>query len=68
MIDIFFMQLNMLKKKNVFLNQCLSYVHVFYFQPDLRTNSDCVAEWQGNIMKTKLGNVTCKSLKSSPIK
>ncbi|CAG2246579.1 YARS [Mytilus edulis] len=37
-------------------------------QPDLRTNSDCVAEWQGNIMKTKLGNVTCKSLKSSPIK
>ncbi|XP_063402651.1 tyrosine--tRNA ligase, cytoplasmic-like [Mytilus trossulus] len=37
-------------------------------QPDLRTNSECIAEWQGNIMKTKLGNVTCKSLKSSPIK
>ena len=37
-------------------------------QPDLRTNGDCIAEWQGNIMKTKLGNVKCKSLKSSPIK
>lgn len=37
-------------------------------QPDLRTNGDCIAEWQGNIMKTKLGNIKCRSLKSSPIK
>lgn len=37
-------------------------------QPDLRTNGDYIAEWQGCSMKTKLGNVTCKSLKSSPIK
>ncbi|XP_060079508.1 tyrosine--tRNA ligase, cytoplasmic-like [Ylistrum balloti] len=37
-------------------------------QPDLRTNGDCEAEWQGSTMKTKLGNITCKTLKSSPIK
>lgn len=37
-------------------------------QPDLRTNGECIAEWQGCLMKTKLGNVTVKSLKSSPIK
>ncbi|OWF45926.1 tyrosine--tRNA ligase, cytoplasmic-like [Mizuhopecten yessoensis] len=37
-------------------------------QPDLRSNGDCEAEWQGSLMKTKLGNVTCKSLKSSPIR
>lgn len=37
-------------------------------QPDLRTSGDRVAEWQGSAMKTKLGDVTCKSLKGSPIK
>lgn len=37
-------------------------------QPDLRTNGDCIAEWQGSNMKTKLGDVKCQSLKSSPIK
>ncbi|KAJ8315562.1 hypothetical protein KUTeg_007712 [Tegillarca granosa] len=37
-------------------------------KPDLRTNGDCIAEWQGSNMKTKLGDVKCQSLKSSPIK
>ena len=37
-------------------------------QPDFRTSADCVGEWQGSPMKTKLGLVTCSSLKSAPIK
>lgn len=37
-------------------------------QVDMRTNSKCEAEWQGNIMMTKLGNITCASLKSAPIR
>ncbi|KAK7487743.1 hypothetical protein BaRGS_00021010 [Batillaria attramentaria] len=37
-------------------------------QPDFRTSADCVAEWQGSPMMTKLGNITCASLKGAPIK
>lgn len=37
-------------------------------QVDLRTNSECVAEWQGNNMMSKLGLVTCATLKSAPIR
>jgi len=37
-------------------------------QVDMRTNSDCIAEWQGNNMTTKLGLVKCESLKSAPIR
>ncbi|CAH1800083.1 unnamed protein product [Owenia fusiformis] len=35
---------------------------------DLKTNGDLLAVWQDNVMKTKLGNITCKSLKNAPIK
>ncbi|WAR07381.1 SYYC-like protein, partial [Mya arenaria] len=34
---------------------------------DMQTNSKCVAEWQGSNMVTKLGTVTCDSLKSVEI-
>jgi len=34
----------------------------------MRTNSECVAEWQGNNMMTKLGLIKCQTLKSAPIK
>ncbi|XP_022290160.2 tyrosine--tRNA ligase, cytoplasmic-like [Crassostrea virginica] len=37
-------------------------------QVDLRVNGDSIAEWQGSVMKTKLGNVTASSLKCVPIK
>ncbi|KAK7108880.1 tyrosine--tRNA ligase, cytoplasmic-like [Littorina saxatilis] len=37
-------------------------------QPDLRTSAECVAEWQGSSLMTKLGAVTCTSLKGAPIK
>ncbi|XP_071112509.1 tyrosine--tRNA ligase, cytoplasmic-like [Haliotis cracherodii] len=37
-------------------------------QPDFLTSGSSVAEWQGSPLMTKLGTVTCKSLKSSPIK
>ncbi|XP_061167350.1 tyrosine--tRNA ligase, cytoplasmic-like [Saccostrea echinata] len=37
-------------------------------QVDLRVDGDSKAEWQGHIMKTKLGNVTANSLKCVPIK
>lgn len=37
-------------------------------QPDFKINSACTAEWQGSQMKSKLGAVTCKSLKGAPIK
>ncbi|XP_062612732.1 tyrosine--tRNA ligase, cytoplasmic-like, partial [Saccostrea cucullata] len=37
-------------------------------QVDLRVDGDSKAEWQGHIMKTKLGNVTAHSLKCVPIK
>lgn len=35
---------------------------------DLKTSSQCEAQWQGNSLLTKLGKITCKSLKSAPIK
>lgn len=37
-------------------------------QVDMRTNGDCIAEWQGNNMMSKLGLVKCDTLKSAPIK
>ncbi|KAK5645754.1 hypothetical protein RI129_004218 [Pyrocoelia pectoralis] len=38
-------------------------------QVDLKTNSDCVAQWQGNNLTTKNGGVfKSKSLKGAPIK
>ncbi|KAL3883708.1 hypothetical protein ACJMK2_029945 [Sinanodonta woodiana] len=37
-------------------------------QPDFRTNDKCIAEWQGNQMKTKSGIVKCESLSGVPIK
>lgn len=37
-------------------------------QVDFRISSELVAEWQGNPMKTKLGEVKSKSLKGAPIK
>lgn len=42
--------------------------YFFCLQVDFRTNGEFIAEWQGNLMKTKLGHVTCKTLKCSPIK
>ncbi|XP_052243473.1 tyrosine--tRNA ligase, cytoplasmic-like [Dreissena polymorpha] len=36
-------------------------------QVDLKTSDKLVAEWQGNTMMTKLGHVTCDSLKHAPI-
>lgn len=35
---------------------------------DLKTSSQCEAQWQGNPLLTKLGKITTKSLKSAPIK
>lgn len=37
-------------------------------QADLRTSSECGAQWQGNALITKDGVVTCKSLKGAPVK
>lgn len=37
-------------------------------QPDLRTSSNCVAEWQGNPLLTSSGTITCSSMKGAPIK
>lgn len=41
---------------------------MLFFQADLRVNGELNAEWQGNLMKTKLGNITAKTLKGAPIK
>lgn len=35
---------------------------------DLKTSSNCEAQWQGNSLLTKLGKITCKSLSGAPIK
>lgn len=35
---------------------------------DLKTSSQCEAQWQGSPLLTKLGKITSKSLKSAPIK
>ncbi|XP_075233254.1 tyrosyl-tRNA synthetase [Lycorma delicatula] len=37
-------------------------------QVDLKTSSSCEAQWQGVNLQTKLGRITCKSLKNAPIK
>ncbi|PVD29154.1 hypothetical protein C0Q70_11751 [Pomacea canaliculata] len=37
-------------------------------QAEFRTSEKRVAEWQGNVLMTKLGAVTCSSLSSVPIK
>ncbi|XP_014676639.1 PREDICTED: tyrosine--tRNA ligase, cytoplasmic-like [Priapulus caudatus] len=37
-------------------------------QVDMKISQDCAAEWQGNAFVTKLGAVTCKSLKGAPVK
>ncbi|GBN87896.1 Tyrosine--tRNA ligase, cytoplasmic [Araneus ventricosus] len=37
-------------------------------QPDLKTSSSCVAEWQGNPLIAPSGVITCNSMKGAPIK
>lgn len=38
-------------------------------QVDLKTNSECIAQWQGNNLLTKNGGVVqSKSMKGAPIK
>ncbi|XP_064628436.1 tyrosine--tRNA ligase, cytoplasmic-like [Lineus longissimus] len=37
-------------------------------QSDLKINAECEAQWKDNQMMTKLGKITCKSLKGAPIK
>ncbi|GFT66019.1 tyrosine--tRNA ligase, cytoplasmic, partial [Nephila pilipes] len=37
-------------------------------QPDLKTSSNCVAEWQGNPLIAPSGIVKCNSMKGAPIK
>ncbi|XP_055946380.1 tyrosine--tRNA ligase, cytoplasmic-like [Argiope bruennichi] len=37
-------------------------------QPDLKTSSSCVAEWQGNPLLAPSGVITCNSMKGAPIK
>uniref|UniRef100_A0A2I9LPW5 Tyrosine--tRNA ligase n=1 Tax=Centruroides hentzi TaxID=88313 RepID=A0A2I9LPW5_9SCOR len=37
-------------------------------QVDLKTSINHVAEWQGNPLMTKLGVITCNSMKGAPIK
>lgn len=38
-------------------------------QVDLKTNAECVAQWQGNNLVTKSGGLICsKSMKGAPIK
>ena len=35
---------------------------------DLKTSSDCLAQWQGNNLVTAKGTVTCKKIAGAPIK
>lgn len=37
-------------------------------QPDFKTSSNCVAQWQGNPLFTTSGTITCCSMKGAPIK
>uniref|UniRef100_A0A1W7R9C1 Tyrosine--tRNA ligase n=1 Tax=Hadrurus spadix TaxID=141984 RepID=A0A1W7R9C1_9SCOR len=37
-------------------------------QADLRTSTKLIAEWQGTPLMTKLGLITCKTMKGAPIK
>lgn len=37
-------------------------------QADLKISENCIAEWQGNPIMTKLGVITCKTMKGAPIK
>ncbi|GIY71776.1 tyrosine--tRNA ligase, cytoplasmic [Caerostris darwini] len=37
-------------------------------QPELKTSSNCVAEWQGNPLIAPSGNITCSTMKGAPIK
>ncbi|XP_066991802.1 tyrosine--tRNA ligase, cytoplasmic isoform X2 [Anabrus simplex] len=37
-------------------------------QVDLKTNADCEAQWQGNLLLTSCGKVICKSLANCPIR
>ncbi|KAF4526353.1 hypothetical protein B566_EDAN014090 [Ephemera danica] len=37
-------------------------------QADLKTSANLQAEWQGNKLLTRLGQITCKTLKNAPIK
>ena len=43
-------------------------VSVVAFQVDLCVNDSLIAEWNGHTMKTKLGNITCKTLKGAAIR
>ncbi|KAG8185280.1 hypothetical protein JTE90_023893 [Oedothorax gibbosus] len=37
-------------------------------QPDLKTSTNCVAEWQGSPLIAPSGTITCSSMKNAPIK
>ncbi|XP_021933923.1 tyrosine--tRNA ligase, cytoplasmic isoform X2 [Zootermopsis nevadensis] len=37
-------------------------------QVDLKTTTNCEAQWQGNALSTRTGKITSKSLKNAPIK
>ncbi|XP_019617344.1 PREDICTED: tyrosine--tRNA ligase, cytoplasmic-like [Branchiostoma belcheri] len=37
-------------------------------QPDMKTSEECVAQWSGNPIMTKLGLVKSKTMKNAPIK
>ncbi|KAJ4436773.1 hypothetical protein ANN_16905 [Periplaneta americana] len=37
-------------------------------QVDFKTTANCEAQWQGNVLSTRSGKITCKSLKNAPIK
>ncbi|XP_065342252.1 tyrosine--tRNA ligase, cytoplasmic [Cloeon dipterum] len=37
-------------------------------QADLKTNGNMEAEWQGNLLISRRGKLTCKTLKNAPIK
>lgn len=47
-------------KKNLF---CF----MFFTQVDLKISDECVAQWKDKQLMTKLGQITCKTLKGGNI-
>lgn len=39
-----------------------------FLQPDFKTSSTCVAQWQGNALITSCGVVKSQTMKEAPIK
>lgn len=42
-------------------------IYIFCLQVDLKISDECVAQWKDNHLMTKLGQITCKTLKGGNI-